>query len=337
MEKTALDDLPVRPQTSAKPWEGLFAAHLTLYISVILVAALASYAFWARTRSIFACPASGYSADRYIAYCSGANYGDYEHGAFLYGLEPWLDFASKADVLFLGNSRMQNAFSTTATSDWFSSAAAKYYLMGFSYGENMTFADVLLRKIRPRASVYVINVDDFFDRNETPPAKTVLYDGRAPSRYASKKYWQSIQEPVCRSFTALCGSKAVTFRSRETGAYDMRGELRDVVPVSFDDAIHQSEVDRAAAAGADFLKEFGRDKCVILTLAPYVETPAGDAKAIAASLGLKLVMPEVPGGLDTGDGSHLRAASAERWSQAFFQEAGPEIQSCLEKHRESAS
>ena len=81
MERTALD-LPLTPQALAKPREGLFASHLTLYICVVLVAALASYAVWARTRSIFSCSASGYSADRYIAYCAGANYGDYEHGAF---------------------------------------------------------------------------------------------------------------------------------------------------------------------------------------------------------------------------------------------------------------
>lgn len=311
--------------------EGLFAAHLTLYISVILVAALASYAFWARTRSIFACPASGYSADRYIAYCNGANYGDYEHGAFLYGLEPALDFASRADVLFLGNSRMQNGFSTPATSHWFSSAAAKYYLMGFSYGENMSFAEVLLRKMHPRASVYVINVDDFFNRTETPPSKTVLYDQRAPGRYDSKKFWQAIQERVCKRFAALCGAKAVTYRSRETGAYDMEGEPRKVVPVSFDDSVDQAKIDRATAAASDFLKEFTQDKCVILTLAPYVETPVGEAKAIADRLGLKLVMPEVAGDLETGDGSHLDPASAERWSQAFYQAAGPEIRSCLER------
>jgi hypothetical protein len=97
MERTALD-LPLGPQTLAKPREKVSANHLTLYISVVLFAALASYAVWARTRSIFSCPASGYSADRYIAYCGGANYGDYEHGAFWFGLEPALDFASKADV-----------------------------------------------------------------------------------------------------------------------------------------------------------------------------------------------------------------------------------------------
>ena len=98
----------------------------------------------------FPAPANGYSADRYIAYCAGANYGDYEHGAFWFDLEPpALDFASKADVLFLGNSRMQNAFSTTATADWFSAASARYYLMGFSYDENVSFAEALLRQNAP--------------------------------------------------------------------------------------------------------------------------------------------------------------------------------------------
>jgi hypothetical protein len=163
MERTAVDALPSRPQTSARPWEGLFGAHLTLYISVILVA----------------CPASGYSADRYIDNCSGANYGDYEHGAFWFGLEPVQGYANKADVLFLGNSRMEKSFSMNATSDWFSSKSARYYLMGFSYGENMSFAGPLLRKIKPMASVYVINVDDFFDQTETPPGRTVMDDPRS--------------------------------------------------------------------------------------------------------------------------------------------------------------
>ncbi|HEX9168266.1 MAG TPA: hypothetical protein VF886_04965 [Roseiarcus sp.] len=128
-------NLPPAPKTLIRPRTGVFANHLTLYVCIVVVAAFASYGFWARTRSIFACPANGYTADRYIAYCNGANYGDYEHGAFLFGLEPALNFASKADVLFLGNSRMQKAFSTNATTDWFSAASARYYLMGFSYGE----------------------------------------------------------------------------------------------------------------------------------------------------------------------------------------------------------
>jgi hypothetical protein len=335
MERTALN-LPITPQTLGKPREGLFAGSFTLYISIVFVAALAAYLIWVRERSIFACPATGYSADRYLAYCNGANYGDYEHGAFWFGLEPVQGFANKADVLFLGDSRMEKAFSSPATADWFSTAAAKYYLMGFSYGENMTFAAPLLHKIQPTASVYVINVDDFFAPTKTPPGQAVMDDPQGRSRYEGKRFWQHVQERVCGAVGKLCGYKGATFRSRETGAYTMR-ELPGAVPVSYDEAVRQDEVDRDAAAAKEFLKQYTQGKCVILTQVPTVEGRIGYANAVAAALGMKLVTPDVAEELDTGDGSHLKAASAQRWAQAFFEAAGPEIRSCLERHGASSS
>ena len=84
-----------------------------------------------RTDNIFACPASGYTSDRYLSNC-GTSYGDYEHGAFWFDLEPAAEMsAASADVLFLGDSRMLLAFSTAATTKWFSSASASFYLLGF--------------------------------------------------------------------------------------------------------------------------------------------------------------------------------------------------------------
>lgn len=76
MERTALD-LPLAPKTLAKPRESVFAHHLTLYICLVLAAAFASYGYWLKNRSIFACQAPGYSATRYLAYCGGGNYADY--------------------------------------------------------------------------------------------------------------------------------------------------------------------------------------------------------------------------------------------------------------------
>ena len=150
---------------------------------------------------------------RYIAYCGGGNYGDYEHGAFWFNLEhPALDFASKADVLVLGTAAWRRRFSTSATADWFSAASARYYLMGFSYDEHVSFAEELLRKMHPRASVYVINVEDFFDPILTPPAQTVLYDPKAPSRYEGKQFWQQVQQRVCKTVPKLCGSKGRYFQ-----------------------------------------------------------------------------------------------------------------------------
>jgi hypothetical protein len=330
MDRTALD-LPAMPTTLAKPREGLFANHWALYICIVLVVALASYGYWVRARSLFACPANGYSADSYIAYCNGANYADYEHGAFWFGLEPSaLEHASKADVLFLGDSRLQEAFSTPATADWFSAGARSYYLMGFSYGENAVFAGELLRKMRPRAQVFVINLDGFFNGSETPPARTVLHTPQARSIYDGKRFWQPIHERVCKTIPRLCGSKGVTFRSRKTGAYDIQGQPLAIAPVAFDNSVSQDVVDRDTAAAIDFLKQFTHGKCVILTLVPRAETKIGNANAIAAALGMKLVTPEIEG-LQTVDGQHLDRPSAQRWSQAFFQAAGPEIQSCLDR------
>jgi hypothetical protein len=320
-----------KPETPSKKAAGLFGSMPTIYICIILIAALASYGYWIRTRSIFACQADGYSADRYIAYCDARNYADYEHGAFWFDLEPAArDFARNADVLFLGNSRLQVGFSTAATADWFSRASARYYLLGFSYFENALFAEELLGRMRPGAKVFVINLDNFFDRSETDPVKSIWHDPQARDRYEAKRDWQRIHKFVCQTLRALCGAHVVTYRSRETGAYEMRSP-HDIVPVSYDEGISQSSVDVGAAAAIDFLKRFGQGRCVILTLVPYAGTKIGDASAIAKAAGMKLVTPGILDGLQTKDGYHLDQPSAERWSQAFFEAAGPEIRSCLEK------
>src|SRR6516162_3507706 len=163
-------------------------ARPTIYICLVLAAAVVACAYQIRTQTIFSCPADGYSADRYLAYCHGTSYADYEHGAFQFDLEPTArGFARNADVLFLGNSRLQVAFSTTATTDWFSATSARYYLLGFGGGENVVFAEDLLRRIRPKASVYVINVDDFFERSETPIVKRLFHDPEARNGYERKR------------------------------------------------------------------------------------------------------------------------------------------------------
>lgn len=312
---------------------GLFAARPAIYASIVLAAAFVACGYQIRTQTIFSCPADGYSADRYLAYCNGANYADYEHGAFQFDLEPAArDFAKNADVLFLGNSRLQVAFSTSATAGWFSAASARYYLMGFGYFENAVFAEELLRTIRPRAQVFVINVDDFFDRTESPPVKTIFHDPDARNKYQAKQFWQRIHKPLCGAFARLCGTKFVIFRSRETGAYYTEGAAqRKSTPVSDDQIVSQNVVDSSIASAVDFLSHFAQGKCVILTNVPFVETRIGNANAIAKGIGAKLATPGFVEGLQTYDGYHLDQPSAERWSQAFFQVAGFEIRSCLEK------
>jgi hypothetical protein len=326
------------PMSKTKAWIGLSAIQPGVYAFIVIFAVFGAFAYKFRKETIFACPATLYSSDRYIASCNGTHYADYEHGAFAFDLEPKAEnFAGNADVLFLGNSRLQYAFSTSATADWFSSASARYYLLGFTYFENMVFAEDLLRKIRPRAKVYVINVDDFFDQTETLPANTILHDPTARTRYETKRFWQRVHEPLCKIFAVICRSEFAIFRSRETGAYYADGttKLQKITPVSYDEVIRRNVVDRNTANAIDFLREFAHGKCVILTLVPFAGTKIGDADAVAMGLGMKLVTPGNLEGLQTWDGYHLDGPSAERWSQAFFQAAGPEIRSCLDEHAAS--
>jgi hypothetical protein len=332
MMKTALD-LPITSQKR----QGLFASSPTVYICIVLIGILVGYAYYLRTFTIFACQAGLYSSDRYLSDCEALAYGDYEHGAFWFDLEPAApDFMGKADVLFLGTSRVQMAFSTQSTADWFSAASGSYYLMGFGFEENVLFTEEILRRIRPKAAVYVINVDDFFKRSETEPMKTILHDPNARNLYETKHRWQGVHQSICKAFAALCGNNYVIFRSRETGVYTKRVNKTKPAPVSDNEVIDQDVVRNETATAIDFFSHQDvKRECVILTMAPTVETKIGNANAIAKALGMDLVVPENMEGLQTFDGSHLDQPSAERWSRAFLQAASSKIQSCLERQRAS--
>src|SRR5215468_2498693 len=80
--------LPMRLKTLIKAWQGLFARRPTMYIFVILVTTPVGYIYQLRTQTIFACPANFYDSDHYIAYCGAGGYGEYDHGAFWFDLEP---------------------------------------------------------------------------------------------------------------------------------------------------------------------------------------------------------------------------------------------------------
>jgi hypothetical protein len=322
-----LTDLTVRDFGSL-----VLAARSGLYTLLILAVALCAGAYSLRKYGIFSCQASGYASDGYLGYCGATSYGDYDHGAIWFGLEqPARTAAANAQVLFLGNSRTQFGFSSKATADWFSSLSESYYLLGFSHFENYTFEAPLLRKLRPKAKVYVINIDSFFERSETGPGGTVMRDESARTRYEQKRQWQKIHRAICTTYKAVCGHDEAIFRSRSTGAWFVTGGRFKSEPVSYDDDVDQNMLAAYTASGKNFLPGLSAGSaCTILTVVPTVNTNVGTANAIAVALGLNLVAPRVTG-LMTFDRVHLNPDSAQRWSAAFFEEAGPQIRTCLSK------
>ena len=329
-------------QIRSRMRDGILRGRPTIYILIVLGSFILSHLYQLRTSGIFDCPASGYTSDRFLADCEAKNYGDYEHGAFWFDLEPAAAVsAASADVLFLGPSRVQFAFSTSATAQWLSSASARYYLLGFIGNENSIFAKALLHKLRPRAKVYIINTPEFFRPSEAPYAKIVMHDDAARSRYEVKRLWQFAHKPICGNLAAICGHGLAIFRSRQTGAFYAPAFVSElsrfgVRPVSYDPQIDPREIDEAVSIGQIFLSELPvKPECVVLTAVPTVSTKLGGANAIADGLGKKLVAPPNIEGLQTFDGNHLDQASAESWSEAFFKTAGSQIQKCLEDTNQS--
>lgn len=312
----------------------VLAARSGLYILLFLAVALGACAYGLRKYGIFRCSASGYGSGGYLGYCEASSYGDYDHGALWFGLEP-VASAANAQVLFLGSSRTQFGFSSKATADWFSSLSKSYYLLGFTHNENYTFEGPLLRKLRPKAKVYVVNIDTFFDRSETGPGKTVMRDESAKTRYEEKRQWQRIHKAICTAFKSVCKDGPAIFRSQSTGAWVQTGGRFSSEPVSYDDAIDLNKLTSYTAVGNEFLAGLpAGHACTILTIVPTVKTEVGTAKAVASALGLKLVAPRMTG-LVTFDHSHLDSESAQRWSAAFLKEAGPQIRKCLDEQPES--
>ncbi len=183
---------------------GLFASRPIIYTLIVVVAVVAAFAYKLRTDDIFSCQADGYTSDRYLAYCNGLGYGDYEHGAFWFDLEPSVKkFLVDADVIFLGDSHTQFGFSTDTTNQWFSSASSRYYLLGFGYGENVAFEGQILRRLTPRAKAYVIPVN-FFEQSESSPAKEVMHDPTSRYRYEKKRLWQFPHRLICEKVPIIC-------------------------------------------------------------------------------------------------------------------------------------
>jgi hypothetical protein len=304
-----------------------------LYIIICVLVIVGAYGYKLRIEGIFACPADrGYSSNAYLAYCNVTSYGDYDHGAFWFGLEPEAKHsAADAQVLFLGSSRMQFAFSAPVTKQWFSSSNLRHYLLGFSHTENSVFTAPLLEKISSKAKFYVINVDRFFIDKETRPVAEINSAKDVHTRYKQRRLWQYLHKPICSTFPALCGNELVYYRYRDHGDWRLRGSDKFKATAVADGAESNKELwDHYADLGEQFVSQLAVPKeCILLTIVPSEETKRAEAESIARSLNLDLVAPQLES-LTTFDGSHLDPVSAERWTKAFFDAAGPKILQCLE-------
>jgi hypothetical protein len=284
-----------------------------------------------------ACRTQPHGSDDFLAYCRSSRYADYEHGALYYGVEPAVrDRIRNAQVLILGDSQTQAAFSTKAVRTYFGKFGIRFFLLGFGYAERSTFSLAILKRWKPSPKVLVILVDPFFSDNLSEPAQEAL-DGRPAFlwRLALKFLFQRVHRVLCFSAPFVCSeSEPVIFRSARDGQWNWIGPYIAERAVPVDETaqkwtIKPEEFERARDLGEMFLREVGLNRrCVVLTGTPILSTWSEFAQKLAAALQTNSIFLSIEG-LSTVDGGHLNLESAERWSREFVEALTPILQTCI--------
>lgn len=289
---------------------------------------------------------AGYRPDTFLAYAHNASYGDYEHSAIYFGIVPKIHKNIRnAQVIFLGSSHPQLAFSTEATRSFFESRGISTFNLAFGYTEQNIFAEKLLAHVQAAPRVIIINADPFFSGYVSEPAKATLTGGlKTISTAILKSSFQKIHRWICPSLPRVCGNTEISyFRSARDGQVSLpRDADKTWAPIHGGAAVQYQTIDGEKwtmpelspflAEGERFLQSQSiARQCVVLTWVPD-STPSpfdnmDTAAAIASRLGTRFIMPQLDG-LVTYDGSHLDSPSAERWSAAFLDQLAPILSEC---------
>jgi len=280
------------------------------------------------------CWAGGYDLNAYLGLCQSINYGDYEHAALALKLEPEaVRHFVEADVMVLGNSRAQFAFSSPATVEFFGRKQVKFYNAAFSGGDGSRFADLLFQRLAPRPKFLVINADPFFlDFLSTPALAIVNQPQAARESGEAKRRFQAWHEEICRRLPVLCGATFALFRSRLDGSLILPPTPLPSFPLQIPQRLAPGLADDlvpAEAIGRRFLAAWGMAaSCIVLTVVPTESVAPQAGIELSRRLGLPFVLPDV-GPLETFDHSHLGKPSAERFAAAFWSAIEPRLESCL--------
>jgi hypothetical protein len=319
--------------TERRWWRAYVAIFATMAFVSALVTPVAIMTF-----DNFACRTQPHGSDDFLAYCRSVRYGDYEHGALYYGLEPKVrESIRAAQVLFLGSSRLQAAFAANATREYFRARGIRYFVMGFGYGDVSAFQQPIMERSGASPKAIVINADPFFVEPNilSEPAKEAIEGGpKYLWRLTSKMAFQRVHRIICRAVPLCPESEPSIFRSATDGQWNWIGpyfEEREVpVDPETEQLLPQFEIERAKTIGEMFLNRIVLDRrCVVFTGIPTNGLKSTEvAEVLATALNTRFLAPKIDG-IATVDGGHLNSRSAELWSAAFLEALTPIVNECL--------
>jgi hypothetical protein len=272
------------------------------------------------------------SDDYYLAHDHG---GHVDHHVLYFGTDAEaLDHLKRADVLFVGNSRLMFAARPRVLDAFFEPRGLRYYVLGFGFREADRFPLAIIQKFDLRPRMVIVNADGFFQNSLSDFARTVMKD----TPFGAWKFGQEAEaghevrralHQLVPNYVDLFGRpgfpwrrELVIYRSRSNGTWQLSPWEPGTSPVLARNlslgtlARHEVAAARRFKAALD-----ARGSSLVLTYVPTPRPYSSGPALVAELLGVPFVEAQ-PGGLLTEDGDHLDEASAIAWSEAFVRELG---------------
>jgi len=232
-----------------------------------------------------------------------------------------------ADVLFVGNSRLQFAIDSEQARSFFAQRGLRYYMLGFPLGTDR-FVGRILEKCGARPSLVVAFATGFFRGDFEKFEEQAVSSGRFGALktrlefelafLARRLIHRLLPHPVGRD---LEGGSRILHRSTLDGSWSVAAEVAYDVPVFEGEEPARTRVPGPHLKAAERLRaQLGqRGSELVLAYVPSSYPGRRRARQIATRLGVPLLDPWVPA-LRTRDGVHLVDESAKRYSAALLRQ-----------------
>jgi hypothetical protein len=255
-----------------------------------------------------------------------------DHDVLYYNFGKSIENAKKADILFLGNSRVQLGLDRDLLQSFAKRHCLNYFNMALGNFESYQFSLMIIRKYDLRPKVIIISAEDFTG-NLSDLAQDVISHGKLQSalffflRNAIYKDILVLHSYAPRWIRETSSAtlkehvyNPVVYRSRVTGEWFRRPSSRKSTPIT-----NKNEWDCGARINGkafDNAKRFKgemseRGTQVVLTLVPHNDSCQKSAEQLAKHIGVLMIGVDWHG-LSTTDGSHLTKESSQRFTEEFL-------------------
>lgn len=274
--------------------------------------------------------------DLYLASDGGATV---DHHVLYFGLDERAVAAlRRADVLFLGNSRLMFGLRPLVVRPFFAAAGRSFYALGFGFREADRFPLAIIRRLDLRPSLVVVNADGFFGgglstwaelvhRDTLLAARKLRWEAEIAHEVRHRIHLVAPHWPSLLGRPGLANGQGLTMhRSASDGTWHF-----SIWPIGFTPFAPGSLVGDEAgrgemAAAREFAEELERrGSRLLLTRVPTPQPMAGAGPArFSDLLGVPLVVSQ-PRLLVSHDNSHLDEASAHDWAREFVGALAPHV------------